>query len=95
MNFLNQVFDNERIDLHSKSFHGCTFNNCELVYDGDRSPTFTDNEFLDTVFVFTGAAVRTLYLPGNIHHAGEGGPEVRAEARRVGKEGSSRRPPQH
>ena len=76
MNFLNQVFDNERIDLHSKSFHGCTFNNCELVYDGDRSPTFTDNEFIDTVFVFTGAAVRTLSLLGNIYHAGEGGHEV-------------------
>jgi hypothetical protein len=76
MNFSEQTFDNERIDLQGKSFHGCTFNNCQLVYSGDRSPTFKDNEFVDTVFVFTGPAVRTLYLLGNIYHAGEGGQEV-------------------
>ena len=54
MNFVDQAFNNERIDLHGKSFRGCTFNNCELVYDGDRSPTFKDNKLIDTVFVFTG-----------------------------------------
>ena len=76
MNFIDQTFDNERIDLHGKSFQGCTFNNCELVYDGDRPPTLKNNRFIDTVFVFTGSAVRTLYLLENIYHAGEGGHEV-------------------
>jgi hypothetical protein len=28
-------------------------------------PTFKDNKFIDTVFVFTGPAVRTLYLRGH------------------------------
>ncbi len=76
MNHIDQTFENDRIELHGNSYHGCTFNNCQLVYDGDRSPTFKDNKFVDTVFVFTGAAVRTLYLLGTIYQAGAGGHEV-------------------
>jgi len=76
MNYQSQTFSNERIDLAGKSFHNCTFQNCELVFDGDRSPTFKDNSFVDTVFVFTNEAVRTLYFLANIYHAGEGGQQV-------------------
>ncbi len=76
MNHDNETFTDERIELHGKFFHNCTFRNCELVFDGDRPPTFKDNQFIDTVFVFTGAATRTLYLLSNIYHAGEGGREV-------------------
>lgn len=76
MNFLNQIFDNERIELHGNSYHGCTFKQCELVYDGDRSPTFNDNEFVDSVFIFSGAALRTLYFMSNMFHSGDGGREV-------------------
>ena len=72
----NETFKNERIELHGKSFHNCTFENCELVFDGDRPPTLKDNSFVDTIFVFTGAATRTLYLLSNIYHAGDGGKEV-------------------
>lgn len=76
MHHTNETFTGERIALHGKSFHNCTFERCELVFDGDRPPTFKDNRFVDTVFVFTGAATRTLYLLSNIYHAGEGGREV-------------------
>ena len=76
MSELDKTFSNERIDLHGKSFHNCTFENCELVFDGDRPPTLKDNRFIDTRFVFTGAATRTLYLLSNIYHAGDGGKEV-------------------
>lgn len=76
MNHRHETFRNQRIELHGKSFHDCTFENCELVFDGDRPPTFKDNRFVDSVFVFTGAATRTLYLLSNIYHAGEGGREV-------------------
>ncbi len=76
MNVFDHTFENERVELRGKTFHGCTFKNCELVYDGDRSPTFKDNKFIDSAFVFTGPALRTLYLLGNIYHAGEGGREV-------------------
>lgn len=76
MNFMNQTFENERVELHGNSYHHCTFKNCELIYDGDRSPTFHDNQFIDSVFVFTGSALRTLYFLGNMYSAGEGGREV-------------------
>lgn len=76
MNHQNETFRGERIELHGRAFHNCTFEDCELVFDGDRPPTFKDNRFVDSVFVFTGAAARTLYLLSNIYHAGDGGREV-------------------
>lgn len=76
MNFLNQTFTDERIELHGNSYHNCTFQNCELVYDGDRPPTFNDNEFINTVFVFTGPALRTLYFLSNMFQTGDGGREI-------------------
>ena len=71
-----KTFRNERVELTGSRFHGCTFENCELVYRGDPSPTFTDNEFIDSVFVFKDAAIRTMYFLSNIYHAGAGGEEV-------------------
>jgi hypothetical protein len=76
MNHQNETFRKQRIELHGKAFHNCTFEDCELVFDGDRPPTFKDNRFVDSVFVFTGAATRTLYLLSNIYHSGDGGREV-------------------
>jgi hypothetical protein len=73
MNHQNETFRNQRIELHGRSFHNCTFEACELVFDGDRPPTFKDNHFIDSAFVFAGAATRTLYLLSNIYHAGDGG----------------------
>lgn len=76
MIYSNQVFDGERLELHGNFYRDCTFKNCELVYDGDPSPTFHNNQFIDTVFVFTGPALRTLYFLGNLYRAGEGGQEL-------------------
>ena len=76
MNYENQVFQNERVELSDGRFHGCTFRNCELVYRGEPSPTFQDNEFIDSTFVFRDAAIRTLYFLSNIYHAGKGGEEI-------------------
>ena len=76
MNYLNHTFQDERIDLHDNSYHQCIFKNCELVYDGGRPPTFHDNEFIDSVFIFTGPALRTLYFLGNMYQSGEGGQEI-------------------
>lgn len=76
MHHQNKTFKNERVDLSGSSFHGCRFENCELVYRGDRSPTFQDNEFIDSRFVFTDEAIRTIYFLSNMFHAGQGGKEV-------------------
>ncbi len=76
MNHKDKTFENERVELVGDRFHNCIFTNCELVFDGHRSPTFSDNEFIDSVFVFTEHAVRTLYFLSNIYHAGDGGRQV-------------------
>ena len=76
MNYRDKSFKGERVELADNIFHGCVFEDCELVFDGHRSPTFQDNKFVDSVFVFTGPAVRTLYLLSNIYHAGPGGQEI-------------------
>jgi len=76
MEYHNRFFRDESIDLSDNRFHGCTFEKCRLVYRGDRSPTFQDNHFVDSVFVFADAAIRTIYFLSNIYHAGPGGREV-------------------
>jgi hypothetical protein len=76
MTFRDEIFTGERIDLHGKAFQNCTFKECELVFDGDRPPTMSDNHYEDSVFVLTDAAARTLYLLSNIYHAGDGGRQV-------------------
>ncbi len=76
IDYRDKLFKNERVELAGHFFHGCTFENCELVYNGDRSPTFTDNKFVDSVSIFVGAATRTLYFLSNIYYAGSGGREV-------------------
>lgn len=76
MNYKDKTFENERVELGGNIFHNCVFKNCELVFDGHRSPTFADNEFIDSVFVFTEHALRTLYFLANIYHAGDGGKQV-------------------
>lgn len=73
MNYNGETFKNQRLELSGNVFHNCRFEECELVFDGDRSPTFTDNEFIDCVFVFTEQAAKTLYFLSNIYHAGAGG----------------------
>jgi len=76
MEYRGTLFEGERLNLSDNTFHDCTFKNCELIFDGRRSPTFNDNEFVDTVFVFTEEAARTLYFLSNIYHAGIGGADV-------------------
>ena len=76
MNYDNRTFRDESVELTGNRFHGCTFERCKLVYRGDISPTFHDNQFIDSVFMFADSAMRTIYFLSNIYHAGPGGREV-------------------
>ncbi len=76
MFYQDKTFTGERVELQGNAFHGCTFKDCELVYRGEPSPNFQDNNLIDSVFVFTDAAICTLYFLANIYHAGRGGQEV-------------------
>jgi hypothetical protein len=55
MNYDNQSFRDESVELSGNRFHGCTFERCKLVYRGDISPTFHDNHFIESVFVLADA----------------------------------------
>jgi len=48
MNYDNQSFRDESVELTGNRFHGCTFERCKLIYRGDVSPTFHDNHFIDS-----------------------------------------------
>ena len=76
MHYDNETFRDQRVELTGSRFHNCTFENCELVYEGDPSPTFKDNEFINSTFVFKDAAIRTLYFLSNMYHSGKGGEEI-------------------
>lgn len=69
-------FRDERIELSGNAYHNCTFERCELVYRGERSPTFQDNHFVDSEFLFADAAIRTIYFLSNMYRSGAGGREL-------------------
>jgi len=69
MNYDNQSFKDQTVELSGNRFHGCTFERCKLVYRGDISPTFNDNHCIESAFVFADAAIRTIYFLSNIYHA--------------------------
>src|SRR5260370_134354 len=77
--YQGQTFRNESIELSGNRFHGCTFEKCKLIYRGDISPTFKDNHFVDSVFEFADAAMRTIYFLSGMYHAGNGGREIVVE----------------
>lgn len=72
----DETFRDERVELHGRFFHRCTFEHCELVFDGDRPPSFGDNVFRDCTFALTGAAARTMYMLQTLHGTGAGGRDV-------------------
>ena len=76
MDYHDRFFRDESVDLSDNRFHRCTFEKCKLIYRGDISPTFKDNQFIDSVFEFADAAMRTIYFLSGMYHAGNGGREV-------------------
>jgi hypothetical protein len=59
MAIMGRRFERERVMLGSEHYQGCTFIECELVYDG-RPVHLLDNDFEDCSWSFEGAAAATL-----------------------------------
>jgi hypothetical protein len=59
MAIMGKHFEHERIVLGEERYQGCTFINCELVYDG-QPVQLLDNTFADCHWSFEGAAGSTL-----------------------------------
>ena len=68
-------FSNQRVVLDEDEFFECTFNRCEIVYQGGDKAYLVGCRFEDQCsFRFEGAALRTLaFLRGMYHHMGQPG----------------------
>jgi len=77
MEIKGKVFKNETIILDGKTFVGCTFHSCELVYQGSLVVGLVECSFHDVKWSFADAAARTINFLAELYHgAGEGGRQL-------------------
>ncbi len=55
-----KTFVGERIILDGHTYDGCTFERCELVFNGAAATTLTNNSIIDCTWRFEGSAALTL-----------------------------------
>jgi hypothetical protein len=53
-------FTDEQIVLDGRTFDGCTFVRCELVFKGEAPTVLTNNSIVDCTWRFEGSAALTL-----------------------------------
>jgi hypothetical protein len=70
MNFSNQTFRDETVNLDGNSFVGCTFVRCVFVYNGVGPVNLADNNIQSPRFVFSGAAASTIDFMSKLYAGG-------------------------
>ena len=60
MKFERHPFKNESVNLNGNEFDYCTFDNCELIFNGVGSVGLTNNEFRNCKWTFEGPAADTV-----------------------------------
>lgn len=58
--FKDKDFENTVVNLDDNTFKNCKIKNCQIVYGGGPLPSLIDCSFIDSTFMFDGAASRTL-----------------------------------
>ncbi len=59
------TFTGETVELDGRSFEGCRFVGCRIVYRGEAETSLTRNAFEDCTFALEGAASMTMgFLKG-------------------------------
>ncbi len=77
MRYVGQIFNNEAIDVDSKKFERCTFNQCKIVFNGRAATEFSGCTFNECQWVFNAGAEQTLhYLTALYHGLGQGGSDI-------------------
>lgn len=78
MEYRDQTFENETIQLDGNTFTGCTFQNCMLVFDGTEPPNLGANQFRgDVVLTLRGNAVALAHLLSMLClRGGDGGRDI-------------------
>ena len=73
MKFKDHPFQDEPVNLNGNQFDHCTFNNCELIFNGVGSVTLTNNAFNDCKWIFEGPAADTVAFMKALYSMGGGG----------------------
>lgn len=67
MDFIDQTFSDEHVDLDFNRFEGCTFENCTMVYHGFGAPYLKDNTFVNVRWNFADAAGNTMKFLSDLY----------------------------
>jgi hypothetical protein len=63
MEFRDQTFTNQRIELDNNAYTGCTFDSCVFVYSGGPTGRFSANRFKGKCRLeFDGPALSTIHF---------------------------------
>lgn len=76
MNFKKKTFKNEPVNLNGNSFDHCTFNNCELIFNGVGSVGLTNSTFNNCRWTFNGPAADTVAFMKALYSMGGGGKDL-------------------
>jgi hypothetical protein len=72
-----ETFEDQAEVVDGREFHHCTFNRCQLTYNGGVPPTFVGCSFADCTWLFDGPAGRTVeFLRAMYHGMGDGGRDL-------------------
>jgi hypothetical protein len=58
--YTGSIFSNSDVVLDGNEYRNCVFQNCRLIFRGQRLPSLNDNTILNSGFVFEGPAQETL-----------------------------------
>ena len=75
MEYREEIFENETVELDGNTFTGCTFRNCVLMFEATAPPNLAANHFHENVvFAFKGCATALPHLLTMLYQrGGEGG----------------------
>ncbi len=54
--YVDQVFENQRMEVTGNAFEGCTFKRCRIVFSALEPVSFIDCHFAECDWVFAGPA---------------------------------------
>src|SRR5438552_2191682 len=70
MDFKNQAFTDQTVNLDDNTFTDCTFTRCTLIYEGSAGVVMTGCEIDEPSWVFRGAAANTFNFLAKLYAGG-------------------------
>jgi hypothetical protein len=70
MKHQNKTFKDETVELDGNEFIGCTFQRCQLIFNGERLPRFDTCSFDLSPFNFQKGAGNALHFLRDLYHCG-------------------------